>query len=142
MVRPLLSWCGVRALLPLVCAVSIGCGANVITPSTPLDEPFTLGVNEAIAVSGTSMVIEFTSVTGDSRCPADAVCIQGGDAVVHIRVSTGGTSTYELHTGDDSRAAVVHGLYRIALVQLQPYPFSGQPISPNDYRATFTVTRL
>jgi len=88
------------------------------------------------------MVIEFTSVTGDSRCPADAVCIQGGDAVVHIRVTGGGTSTYELHTGDNSRAAVVHGLYRIALMQLQPYPFSAQPISPNDYRATLTATRL
>ena len=131
-----------RTLSLLICAVSIGCGANVTGPSTPLDEPFTLGVKEAIAVSGTSMVIEFTGVTGDSRCPADAVCIQGGDAVVHIRVTGGGTSTYELHTGDDSRAAVVHGLYRIALVELQPYPFSAQPISPNDYRATLRVARL
>ena len=88
------------------------------------------------------MVIEFTGVSGDSRCPANAVCIQGGDAVVHIRVTGGGTSTYELHTGDDSRSTVVHGLYRIALMQLQPYPFSAQPIAPNDYRATLTVTRL
>ena len=130
-----------RTLL-LLSVLSLACGANVTGPSTPVGEPFTLGVKEAIAISGTSMVIEFTGVSGDSRCPANAVCIQGGDAVVHIRVTGGGTSTYELHTGDDSRSAVVHGLYRIALMQLQPYPFSAQPVAPNDYRATLTVTRL
>ena len=88
------------------------------------------------------MVIEFTGVTGDSRCPADAVCIQGGDAVVHIRVTGGATSAYELHTGDESRSGVVHGLYRIALVQLQPYPFSSQPVAPYDSRATLIVSRI
>ena len=131
-----------RTLLLLICAVSLGCGANVTGPSTPLDEPFTLGVKEAMAISGTSLVIEFTGVTGDSRCPADAVCIQGGDAVVHVRVTGGRASAYELHTGDDARAAAVHDGYRIALVQLQPYPFSNHAIAPNDYRVTLTVGRL
>lgn len=85
--------------------------------------------------------MEFTGVSGDSRCPADAICIQGGDALVHVRVSTGLTRSYELHTGDSSRAAVTHGAFRIALVDLQPYPFSSRTIDPDDYRATMTVVR-
>jgi hypothetical protein len=132
----------VRTLLIAGCLVAAaGCGASVAGPDVPLDRPFTLGVGEAAAVSGTRLTIEFTGVTGDSRCPADAICIQGGDAIVQIRVSGVGTATYELHTGDSARASVVHGSYRISLVDVQPYPFSTGPISSNDYRATFTVTR-
>jgi len=86
--------------------------------------------------------VQFVNVTGDSRCPADAVCIHGGDALVHIRVLDGGTSSpYELHTGDSSRASVTHKQARVALVELQPYPFSSRTISPGDYRATLTVSR-
>jgi hypothetical protein len=87
-------------------------------------------------------VIRFTGVTGDSRCPADALCIQGGDARVAVRVSGGGdAATFELHTGDASRASVTHRGYRITLVTLEPYPFSSRPITDADYRATFAVAR-
>ena len=130
-----------RTLAILLCVVLFGCGGGVTGPSVPLDEPFTLGVNEAKVIAGTSLAIQFTGVTGDSRCPADAVCIQGGDAVVHIRVEDGGTSRYELHTGDVSQSAVAHGQFRISLVDLQPYPFSSRTIAPGEYRATLTVTR-
>jgi hypothetical protein len=107
----------------------------------PLDEPFTLGVGEKAAVSGAGLTVEFNRVSGDSRCPADALCIQGGDAIVHIRMSTGFGADYELHTADSARASANHGAYRISLVELTPYPFSASPISPNDYRATLIVTR-
>jgi hypothetical protein len=132
----------VRIFLMLACLVmATACGASVVAPGQPLDQPFELHVGEKAAISGTPLAIEFTAVTGDSRCPADAVCIQGGDAIVHIRVATGYSATYELHTGDSSRAGIVHGAYRISLVELQPYPFSARPISPTEYRATLTVSR-
>ena len=86
------------------------------------------------------MRITFVGVTGDSRCPADAFCIQGGDAVVRIVVLTGGGATpYELHTGN--LRPVTHAGFAIALVQLDPYPFSSRTIQPADYRATIRVTR-
>jgi hypothetical protein len=66
--------------------------------------------------------------TGDSRCPVDAVCIQ--------------VAAYELHTGDSSRASVVHDGGRLSLVDLRPFPFSSRTIAPQEYRATFTVTRV
>lgn len=109
-------------------------------PTVPLNQRFTLGPGERVAVEGAGFVVEFRGVTGDSRCPADAVCIQGGDAIVHVRISDSGESNYELHTGDASRAEVVHRQARVALVELQPYPFSSRTIAPDDYRATLTVT--
>lgn len=131
-----------RALL-LCCFVAVtGCGDSVVGPAVPIDQPFTLAVGEAAAISNTSLAIEFTGVSGDSRCPVDALCIQGGDAVVHIRVSSGDTATYELHTGDSTRATSIHRAFRISLVELQPYPFSSRTILPSEYRATLTVTRL
>jgi hypothetical protein len=131
---------GVRTLLFLCgLVIATGCGASVAGPTNPIDRPFTLGVGEATSISGAGLAIEFTGVTGDSRCPADALCIQGGDAIVGIRVTGNGTASYELHTGDSSRAAAAHGRYVISLVELQPYPFSSSPIDPRDYRATLVV---
>ena len=85
--------------------------------------------------------MRFEGVTGDSRCPADALCIQGGDAVVHVTVLAGGSAghDYDLHTGD--MRPVKHGDLTIALVELAPYPLSSRTIEPDDYRATLRVTR-
>lgn len=118
-----------------------GCGASVAGPTNPIDRPFTLGVGESTAIAGTALLVEFAGVTGDSRCPADAICIQGGDAIVHVRATGNGTASYELHTGDAARATVAHGRYLISLVELQPYPFSSSPINPADYRVTLVVRR-
>lgn len=112
-------------------------------PTGPLNERVTLARGDAAVVTGTDFRLQFLQVTGDSRCPADAVCIQGGDAIVHIRATdSGGTSSdFELHTGDSSRAAVVYRAVRIELVELQPYPFSSRTIQPDEYRATLVLTR-
>jgi hypothetical protein len=112
-----------------------------VAPTVPLNQQFTLAPGQSASIEDTAVRVEFVRVSGDSRCPADAICIQGGDALVQVRVSNGGAAEYDLHTGDLSRAAVTHGGYRIELVQLQPYPFSSRTIEPGDYRATLTVTR-
>jgi hypothetical protein len=112
-----------------------------VAPTVPLNQQFTLAPGASASIETTSMTVEFMRVSGDSRCPADVVCIQGGDALVEVRVRDGSTAEYELHTGDHSRAAVTHGGLRIELVQLQPYPFSSRTIQPGEYRATLTVTR-
>ena len=61
-------------------------------PTARLDENFVLAPGDSARVSGTDVSIRFIGVQSDSRCPADAVCIQGGDAIVRVEVlpSTGG----------------------------------------------------
>ena len=110
-------------------------------PTVRLNEEFTLAPGELAAVRDTSLRVQFVRVSGDSRCPADALCIQGGDAVVHVRAVDTASADYELHTGDQARAAANHSGFRIELAQLQPYPFSSRTIAPSEYRATLSVRR-
>jgi hypothetical protein len=133
----------VRAFVLLFCLfAATACDEkSPVGPTVPLNERFTLARGETARVDDAGLRLQFVEVTGDSRCPADAVCIQGGDAIVHVRVTDSVITPYELHTGDSSRAAVTHRQVRIELVQLQPYPFSSRTIGPDEYRATFLVTR-
>jgi hypothetical protein len=133
----------VRSGLLILClTATVFCGKSPAGPSTPLNERFTLAPSETMTIRDANVRIQFIEVTGDSRCPADVVCIQAGDAIVRIRVSDiGDGAAYELHTGDSSRAAVTYSQLRIALVDLQPYPVSSRPIAAGDYRATLIVTR-
>ena len=110
------------------------------TPSPPIDRQVIVAVESSVQVPEASATIAFERVVGDSRCPADALCILGGDAIVRIEVTTpGGRSAYELHTGDGR--PVTHEDLTIHLVQLDPYPFSAHPIDPKTYRATLRVVR-
>jgi hypothetical protein len=118
-----------------------GCSdKNLVSPS-PLSREVRLAPGQTATVTEAAISLRFEGVSGDSRCPADAICIQGGDALVGIHVipTRGQSQTYELHTGD--MRPVTHGDLTISLLELSPYPFSSQPIQPGDYRATLRVTR-
>lgn len=124
--------------LGLCLLLMTGCDESLTGPTVPLDTEFVLAPGSSAFVEGAAMAIRFNGVTGDSRCPADAVCVQGGDAIVSLTVtSSRGTREVELHTG--SMAPVQHDGVTISLVQLSPYPFSSGPIAPGDYRVTLKV---
>jgi hypothetical protein len=130
-----------RAALALICLLSLtACDESITGPSVGLNENFELQPGGSALISGASFAVRFNRVTGDSRCPADAICIQGGDAIVSITaIDDDALVDLELHTG--SMAPVRYGSYTITLVQLQPYPFSSRTIRPDEYRATLKVTR-
>lgn len=128
----------------VVCLLGVtACDGVPHGPTVSLDERFTLSVGATARVERAQVRLEFVEVSGDSRCPADALCIQGGDAVVHLRATAGTASrTLELHTGDASRAVDAFQGLRVQLNELQPYPFSSRPpIGKSDYKATLTVTQ-
>jgi len=127
--------------LVLSLVVMAACGSDSPTAPAPINQNVTLAPGQAAAIEGASLSLRFENVTGDSRCPADAICITGGDALVHIAVTpaAGARRDYTLHTGD--MRPVKHEDLTIALVELTPYPFSARPIQPSDYRATLRVSR-
>jgi hypothetical protein len=130
----------IAALIVAVATLASACSASPTAPSIPLDRTFTLIPGERVRVADTAISLQFERVDGDSRCPADAFCVLGGDAQVRISVHDDGRAHhYALHTGD--LAPVRHDGLTIALVELAPYPFSAQPIAPTDYRATLRVSR-
>ena len=127
------------ALVLLALAVA-GCDESPTGPTVPLNSEFELAPGQSAVVEDAAVSVRFNRVTGDSRCPADAICILGGDAIVHVTaVSRQGSRDYELHTGN--LQPVQHDGTTIALVQLTPYPFSSRTIQPDDYRATLKVSR-
>ena len=123
------------------CLLSVAaCAGSPTGPTTSLNTEFTLAPADVMRLDGTSLGIRFNEVSGDSRCPADALCIQGGSADVRITArSNRSTRNYELRTGD--MRPVQHDGLTISLVQLTPYPFSSRTIQPEEYRATLKVTR-
>ena len=116
------------------------CNESVTGPTVGLNAEATLAPGETMQVASTAFKLRFEGVSGDSRCPADAVCIQGGDAIVRVTAVAGVTPrVYELHTG--TMAPVQHDGFTITMVSLVPYPFSSGPIAPYDYRLTVRITR-
>jgi hypothetical protein len=125
----------------LVCLLLTACADSPTGPTVPLDQAFVLAPGEAATIEEESITVLFDRVSGDSRCPSDVVCVQGGDAIVNIEVTGPGfnKTPYELHTGN--MEPVRHGDFTISLVALFPYPFGSGTIDPDDYRATLRVTR-
>jgi hypothetical protein len=128
-----------HALLLAGLLLFTGC-QDITGPTIFVDQEFRLSPGERAHLVNTQTYIAFDGVENDSRCPADVVCIQGGDALVKIRVLDGSVdASYDLHTGD--MKPVTHGDLTIALIEVSPYPFSTITIQPDDYRATLKVTR-
>jgi hypothetical protein len=117
------------------------CGGSPAGPTASLNEQYTLSPGQTSSIHGTRTRVQFIGVSGDSRCPADAICVHAGDAIVQARVFEDGAADYELHTNDARRAFAIHRDLRIELKHLQPYPFSSRRIEPSDYRATLLVER-
>lgn len=131
------------AVLLLGCLVAGACGPTSPTASpAPFERQFVLAPGQAMPVPEAAVSVRFVGVTGDSRCPGDALCIQGGDAVVRVDVepARGARASYDLHTGDMRPAR--HGDITLEIVELAPYPFSSlPPTRPGDYRLTLRVRR-
>ena len=106
----------------------------------------TLQPGQVTAVASTPLRVGFERVASDSRCPADALCIQSGDALVVFRVSVDGRAAADISlrtrggTTGENLTAVVAG-YELSIAGLQPYPLSSSPIAPGDYRVTLVVEK-
>ena len=125
----------------VVCLLAMtACSEKSPVSPAPISREVLLAPGQSAVVGEAALTLRFEGVSGDSRCPANAICITGGDALVQIEVipASGSRQGYTLHTGD--MRPVAHGDLTIALVELSPYPF-GTPIEAGDYRARLRITR-
>jgi hypothetical protein len=143
-------WRPIPVLVLVGCLASTGCGGSSTAgsptsptnPSPGISITMTMTPGQRTSVDGTNLTLQFTGVSSDSRCPADALCITAGEAlaVIEATMSARGGVRLELSTLETRRAVAV-GDYRVELRGLDPYPFGSLPrIQPSDYRATIEVT--
>lgn len=130
-------------LLPVCAALLIataGCSSSPSSPSSPdLHTTVTLAPGESAPIGGRTSVA-FQSVVSDSRCPADVMCVQAGDATITVLVTSGSAEVeLQLKTSEAGRSADAGG-FTLTLDALTPYPYSGRPTAPQDYRATIEVS--
>lgn len=107
--------------------------------ATPPDRvrPVTLGVGESLTLSDGSD-LEFVALVEDSRCPADAMCIWQGQAVLQFDLD--GQRFKVTFTGPDDEVRVVDG-WAVQVLDVQPYPLASQPHDPADTEVTVRVYR-
>jgi hypothetical protein len=137
---------GFRSLAAATVLATAGCSS----PNAPGEGPFqaevTLRPGQVTAVAATPLRIGFDRVAADSRCPATALCIQSGDALVVFSVAVGDRASAEVRlrtvggTAGQDLVATVAG-YELSIAGLQPYPETTTPIPSADYRVTVAITR-
>src|SRR6476620_3691457 len=106
-----------RFVSMFLCFLTMTACSHTPSTPTPINRDVVLGPGQSAVVGEATISLRFDGVKGDSRCPGDAICIQGGDAVVDISVLTGQgrAQAYALHTGD--MKPVTHEDLTIALVE-------------------------
>ena len=118
------------ALLPLAC---------LSTASAPLSQPFSLAYQDGVRVDR-RLLVEFTDVVADSRCPANVQCIQAGEATTELRLTLGEDATTVTVKTMGETTATAHG-YDVTLVGLRPLPTADAPVREDRYVAELRVDR-
>ena len=121
----------------VLAASSLACSSS---PTAPIEANLTLAPGQT-ASAGT-LSVKFIGVTIDTRCPANVMCIQMGDAYIALEASVANTRrAFELQVLNPmNRETEVRG-FTITIESLAPYPFAPEPIDPADYRVTLRVHR-
>ena len=121
----------------LLAASAAACSTSPTAPTEPAIVTMAPGQSTQVG----ALSVTFVGVTIDTRCPANAFCIQAGDAYVALETTVlGGKRDFELQILNPTKRSTTHGAYSIELQEVSPYPF-GQPIKPADYRVKLRIAK-
>ncbi len=86
------------------------------------------------------LTLTLNSVTNDSRCAVDVVCIWAGNVTVNVTLNSGNKIETINLTSDGE--AIEFADYRIIILEVNPENKAGKPISPDEYRVTFQINNI
>ncbi|NRB49769.1 MAG: hypothetical protein HRU41_18955 [Saprospiraceae bacterium] len=113
-------------------------------PSFELEKPFSLQIGEQKAAAGaTDMIVHFTQVTEDSRCPKGVNCVWEGEAVAELVLGKMGADTLALtyRPGREKASVGRASGYSFRLIEVNPYPEKGQTIEKEDYQIVLEIKK-
>ena len=128
------------------CAVPTGVVAPVVFTLEQAADSIPVAIGSTVTVE--RLLLTFTDVPDDSRCPTRVACVWAGDATVSTGVTLTCTRSepacavpelqLDLHTNVEPRAGVYAGL-EIRLVALMPVPELPGPIRKDRYVAWYRI---
>jgi hypothetical protein len=113
---------------------------EVVEDTHTIGEPFDVAYGESAVLDGGALTLSFDQVLEDSRCPADAMCVQAGQAVVLLTVN-GEEVTLTIPSLDENAASETVGEYTITLSDVQPYPLASDPHEHEEYVIKLAVAK-
>jgi hypothetical protein len=110
---------------------------NVDEGQRAIPQSITLSKGQSGSAGG--VFITLNGVKEDSRCPANAKCIQAGRVVVNVTLAIGDANR-NVDMASDGGVENILG-HMVSIEQVRPSTSLGQPISEEEYNITFTVSR-
>jgi len=121
---------------------------NIISQVAVLDEPFRLKLGQAKILHSENLIVGFSELVGDSRCPEDVVCVLAGEAEIELWLLKPAQDTTFLSltipayvNAESERHVSTDTLdYRIMLQQLDPYPNTSRQRRLTDYESLLVIS--
>lgn len=110
-------------------------------PAAPMgsieDGEILIKYGQDVPVPDHDLVIRFSELKEDSRCPKLVHCVWAGNAQILLLLND---KEYHLNTLQEPQE-ITFGDYNVNLVALEPYPVYGQKIEKESYIATLAISR-
>ena len=118
------------------------CSDSPSGPTPSFDVRLTIPLGQTLGIEGTRLGVRFDAVVEDSRCPANAMCVWEGRAIVKVTLrGISHEATVDLHSNVPAlRSATLDGV-RIEWLRLDPYPYAGADQPAEEYRVTLKISR-
>lgn len=130
-------------LIAFACAtlVASSCAATPTQPDSTVF-PVTLSLKAGQTSAAGGLGVTFVGVTNDWRCPINALCISSGDAYLKfVLAANNDLADYQLQVEHPDYRRTTYRGYTLEVQSLEPYPYTVNPIKPEDYKVTVKVTR-
>lgn len=140
-----MTW-SIRTALPLMglaLAAALSVSAARADPvHASLGVPFALGIGGEAEIEGRGVVIRFTAVLEDSRCPIDVMCVWAG--LVRIGLDVEITAADETRHTEEIAVETVGGPVfaagmAISILQVKPSRQASVPVQPGAYGVLLLV---
>lgn len=96
-----------------------------------------IGVGESVVVDG--LTVTLVDILEDSRCPANANCIQAGQVRAQVKLETVGSS--QIAVLSTNTEGIGFDNYFIEIIEVLPQALSDTTILRADYEITFAISR-
>lgn len=103
-----------------------------------------VGYGSEVTIKQQPLVVGFTEVLEESRCPEGVDCLWAGNAKIQISLQTPPLERMtmaELNTNTQFPVSVEYDGREITLVELRPYPIYKVVINPYQYIATLRIVK-